>query len=84
MGLSEIVQKMVSGGKRMIPEDDVRRPEMREDLLCCLEVSGGVVLLHDGERRYESCKELTLECTRDIVNRARRNEFQFVTLKELK
>ena len=84
MGLSEIVQKMISGGKRMIPEDDVRRPEMREDLLCSLEVSGGVVLLHDGERRYESCKELTLECTRDIVNRARRNEFQFVTLKELK
>ena len=52
MGLSEIVQKMISGGKRMIPEDDVRRPEMREDLLCSLEVSGGVVLLHLFEDRH--------------------------------
>ena len=83
-GISEILKMGLSGGRRLLPEEDVRLPELREDLLCSLEVDGGVVLLHDGDRKYKSCKALTLECTREIVERAKRNGFRFVTLEELK
>lgn len=83
MGISEILKKVFSGGKKMVQGEQEALPEMREDLLRSLEVEGGVVLLHDGERAFESCKTLTLECTRDIVERAKKNGFRFVTLEEL-
>ena len=83
MGISAILQKAFSGEKKRVPEEKILRPEMREDLLRSLEVAGGIVLLHDGERIFENSKALTLECTRDIVERAKKNGFRFVTLEEL-
>lgn len=84
MGITEILRKLVTGGKKSVSTEDVMCPEKREDLLCSLEETGGVVLLHDGKRTYEGYQELTLECTRDIVRRARDKGFRFVTLNELK
>ena len=84
MGITEILRKLVTGGKKSVSTEDVMCPEKREGLLCSLEETGGVVLLHDGKRTYEGYQELTLECTRDIVRRAKDKGFRFVTLNELK
>lgn len=84
MGVSQILRKMVTGGKKSVSTEDLMCPTKREGLLCSLDESGGVVLLHDGERTYEGYQELTLECTRDIVRRAKSKGFRFVTLNELK
>ena len=84
MGVSQILRKLAKGGKKTVSTKDVMCPEKREDLLCSLDESGGVVLLHDGKRAYAGYQELTLECTRDIVRRAKSKGFRFVTLNELK
>ncbi|MAB29313.1 MAG: hypothetical protein CMJ53_08585 [Planctomycetaceae bacterium] len=84
MGLSQIMKKMVKGKAKSLSTEDVMCPKKREGLLRSLDESGGVVLFHDGKRTYEGHRELTLECTRDIVRRAKENGFRFVTLNELK
>ena len=84
MGVSQILRKLAKGGKKTVSTKDVMCPEKREDLLCSLDESGGVVLLHDGTRAYAGYQELTRECTRDIVRRAKSKGFRFVTLNELK
>jgi len=84
MGIREILKKVATGGKKSVSTEDVMCPEKREGLLCSLEETGGVVLLHDGKRTYEGYQELTLECTRDIVRRAKDKGFRFITLNDLK
>lgn len=84
LGPAQIMRKLASRKKTPLTPEENRSPHKREDLLRSLEQKGGVVLLHDGERTQEGYKALTMECTRDIVKRAKKSGFRFVTLEELK
>jgi peptidoglycan/xylan/chitin deacetylase (PgdA/CDA1 family) len=81
--VSQLLGKVLPGKKKMMPKEELILPESRKNLLLSLEETGGVVLLHDGNRTHEEYKTLTLDCTRDIVRRAKEKGFRFVTLDEL-
>ena len=78
-----LMRKLIMREKWKLSPAEAALPRHREALLCSLEESGGVVLLHDGRRTHEEYKRMSLQCTRDIVMRAGRNGFRFVTLDEL-
>ena len=82
-GMSQILGRILSGKKKRVAPEELILPANREDLLLSLEERGGVVLLHDGKRIHEEYKTVTLDCTRDIVMRAREKGFRFVTLDQL-
>ncbi len=78
-----VLGRFLSRGRTLNAPTLGTAPEDREGLLRSLEEHGGVVLLHDGERSHREYRAMTLECTREIVIRARAKGFRFVTLDDL-